>query len=83
MALALITNSGAPLALTIRTTIGGFFGGDRVNLVPELVYRHGETLTAALNWNHNPIDLPGEGFRNPDAPHIVYTLRARVDLLEI
>ena len=61
-ALVLITNPGAALAFDARATIGGFFGGDRVSVGPGLVYRRGETLSAALDWSHNNIDLPGGSF---------------------
>ena len=31
------TNLGAPLSFGLRGNIGGFFGGDRVNLEPTLI----------------------------------------------
>jgi hypothetical protein len=56
--LVLITNQGAPLSLSVNSRIGGFFGGDRVNLSPTLRYRFGEAFTSELSWNYNRIDLP-------------------------
>ncbi|MFU8815365.1 MAG: DUF5916 domain-containing protein [Pseudomonadales bacterium] len=55
------TNQGAPLSLDVSSRIGGFFGGERINLAPTLRYRMGETFTSELSWNYNDIDLPVEG----------------------
>lgn len=55
------TNQGAPLSLIIRSTIGGFFGGDRVSLEPTLRYRVGEKFSTELSWNYSDIDLPVAG----------------------
>jgi hypothetical protein len=56
--LVLITNQGAPLSLDMTTTIGGFFGGDRVRLTPALRWRIGETFSSELSIDHNDVDLP-------------------------
>ena len=56
--LVLITNQGAPLSLDMTTTIGGFFGGDRVRLTPALRWRIGETFSSELSLDHNDVDLP-------------------------
>jgi hypothetical protein len=57
--LVLRTNQGAPLSLDLSSRIGGFFGGDRINLAPTVRHRVGETFTTELTWNHNDIRLPG------------------------
>ena len=56
------TNRGAPVSFTFRTTVGGFFGGDRVQMGPEVSLRAGETFNAQLSWSRNDIDLPGGAF---------------------
>ena len=56
------TNRGAPLSFTFRATVGGFFGGDRVQMGPEVSMRVGETFNAQLSWSRNDIDLPGGAF---------------------
>jgi len=53
------TNQAAPLSLDLSARIGGFFGGDRVNLAPTVRYRIGEAFTSELTWDHNDIRLPG------------------------
>jgi hypothetical protein len=55
------TNQGAPLSLDLRSNIGGFFGGDRVNFEPTLRYRVGEKFSTELSWSHSDIDLPVPG----------------------
>ncbi len=55
------TNQGAPLSINIRSNIGGFFGGDRVNVEPTLRYRTGEKFSTELSWSHSDIDLPVPG----------------------
>ncbi|MEM7350367.1 MAG: DUF5916 domain-containing protein [Acidobacteriota bacterium] len=62
VALVLITNEGKPLSFNLRAVIGGFFGGDRVNLSPTLRYRIGERFNTELGWRYNDIDLPGGAF---------------------
>lgn len=59
--LVFFTNQGAPASIDVRSFIGGFFGGDRVNVVPTFRYRVGETFNAELSWNHSTISLPIPG----------------------
>jgi hypothetical protein len=56
----IITNQGAPLSLEVQSRIGGFFGGDRINLAPTLRYRARRCLHQELSWVYNDIDLPAE-----------------------
>ena len=56
------TNQGAPISFAFRATVGGFFGGDRVQMGPEVSMRTGQTFNAQLSWSRNDIDLPGGAF---------------------
>lgn len=56
--LVYFTNQGAPLSLNVSSRIGGFFGGDRINIEPTIRYRIGETFSTEFSWNHSQIDLP-------------------------
>ena len=56
------TNQGAPVSFEIRSIIGGFFGGERVELRPSVSVRTSETLTARVEWSRNDIQLPGGDF---------------------
>ena len=60
--LSFITNRGAPVAFELRTVAGGFFGGDRLSLTPNLRFRIGDTFNAELGWSYNDIDLPEGAF---------------------
>ena len=62
VALVLFTNEGLPLSFSLRATIGGFFGGDRVALSPTLRWRVGEAFQTELGWNLNDVQLPGGDF---------------------
>lgn len=57
--LVYFTNQGAPLSFDLRSTIGGFFSGDRVTVQPTIKYRIGEAFNSELSWNYNNIDLDG------------------------
>ena len=61
-AIVFYTNRGAPVAFNMRTTVGGFFGGDRLSLTPTLRFRIGDTFNAEFAWNYNDIDLPEGAF---------------------
>ncbi len=50
-----------PLNFSLRTIIGGRFGGDRVTLEPTIRYRIGEKFTSELAYNYNDFDLPVPG----------------------
>jgi hypothetical protein len=60
--LVAFSNEGAPVSVNNRLTIGGFFGGDRVQFEPSLRIRAGETLTTDVSWQINDIDLPWGSF---------------------
>jgi hypothetical protein len=59
--LVFFTNQAAPFSFTLRSTVGGRFGGDRVSLEPTLEYRIGETFRSELSYNYNDFDLPVPG----------------------
>lgn len=60
--LVTMTNQGAPISVSMRANIGGFFGGDRVALSPTLRMRVGETLSTEVSYQRNDIDLPWGDF---------------------
>lgn len=61
----------SPVRFQLRLTQGGFFGGDRTALVPEVRARYGDKVTGELALGHNRVDLPGGDF-------ITNLFRARV-----
>jgi len=60
--LVAFTNLGHWWSLHVRSFIGGFFGGTRVNATPTFRLRLGETFTTEFILNHNNIDLPDGNF---------------------
>lgn len=79
--LVLITNQGAPLSLTTRVVVGGFFGGDRLTVRPTVRYRVGETFTSDLSWSYNDIDLPGGAFEtNLGRLRMTYSFTPKISL---
>lgn len=56
------TNRGAWWSASIRSNIGGFFGGKRVALRPSLRFRIGDAFNTEFSLSHNNIDLPEGSF---------------------
>ncbi|HET9706290.1 MAG TPA: DUF5916 domain-containing protein [Vicinamibacterales bacterium] len=77
--LVAMSNQGAPFSVSMRATIGGFFGGDRVALNPTIRFRYGDALTTELNYQRNDIDLPGGSFiTNLVRTRVSYSFTPRV-----
>jgi hypothetical protein len=56
------TNMGEWWSFQIRSFIGGFFGGERVNITPSFNFRLGETFNTSFSLSRNDIDLPNGDF---------------------
>jgi Domain of unknown function (DUF5916) len=77
--LVAMSNQGAPVSISMRTTIGGFFGGDRITLNPTLRFRAGDALTAQIDYQRNDIDLPvGEFVTNLVRTRVSYSFTPRI-----
>ena len=75
------SNRGAPVSFGLQSTIGGFFGGDRVRLSPSISMRSGETFNASLSWSRNDISLPGGSFvANLSSAQVAYNFSPRIFL---
>lgn len=74
-----MSNQGAPLGLSMRVTVGGFFGGDRLTLNPTFRMRAGDALTAQIDYQRNDIDLPwGQFVTNLVRTRVSYSFSPRV-----
>ncbi|TDI33544.1 MAG: hydrolase [Acidobacteria bacterium] len=62
VALVAFSNRGAPVSFALNTTVGGFFGGDRINISPGVRIRFGDNFNTELTWRYNNIDLPEGDF---------------------
>jgi hypothetical protein len=77
--LVAMSNQGAPVSVSLRTTIGGFFGGDRVSLNPTFRMRAGEAMTAEVTYQRNDIELPwGDFVTNLVRTRVSYSFSPRV-----
>ena len=56
------TNRGAPFGFELFTVMGGFFGGDRLQLRPQVTMRLSETFNAEVSLDRNDVSLPGGDF---------------------
>ncbi len=77
--LVVITNQAKPVSLEARATLGGFFGGTRRAIAPELRARAGERFTAGIAYDWNDVDLPGGSFvTNLVRTRLSYSLNPRL-----
>ncbi len=77
--LVAMSNQGAPFSVSMRATIGGFFGGDRVALNPTVRFRAGDALTTELNYQRNDITLPdGHFITNLVRTRVSYSFTPRI-----
>ena len=56
------TNRGAPFSFGFFSVFGGFFGGQRAQVSPQVNLRVGEAFNLQASWDRNNLDLPGGGF---------------------
>ena len=56
------TDRGAPVNVEFFSVFGGFFGGRRAQVSPQLNMRVGETFNTQVAWERNDVDLPGGSF---------------------
>jgi hypothetical protein len=79
--LVAFTNQGAPISTRVRLTFGGFFGGSRVNVSPQVRFRVTETFNTEVVWSRNDIDLPWGAFvTNLVSSRVSYSFTPRIYL---
>ena len=77
----LLSNQGAPYSFSIRTVVGGLFGGDRVQIAPQFNMRVSEAFNAQIGWDRNDITLPtGEFVTNLGRFRVNYSFTTRMFL---
>ncbi len=83
LALVYFTNQSKPLSFSLRTVVGGQFGGDRVSISPTINYRIGETFRSELSIKYNDFDLPvpnGEFTANLARLRLSYSFTPKIQL---
>lgn len=71
------------MSFSLRTVVGGQFGGDRVSLSPSVAYRIGETFRSELSLAYNDYDLPvpnGEFTANLARLRLSYSFTPKMQL---
>ena len=58
----IMTNRAKAISLSSMNRIGGFFGGQRINLGPTLTLRVGDKFTSQLRSQYNKVSLAGGDF---------------------
>jgi hypothetical protein len=77
--LVAMSNQGLPISVSMRATIGGFFGGDRVALNPTIRFRAGDALTTEIAYQRNDIKLPvGDFVTNLVRTRVSYSFSPRI-----
>lgn len=77
--LVAMSNQGAPVSVSVRSFIGGFFSGSRVTFNPTLRFRAGDALTAQVDYQRNNIDLPqGKFDTNLIRTRVSYSFSPRI-----
>jgi hypothetical protein len=61
LALVFLGDESKPLNFSLRTTVGGRFGGDRVSLRPTVRFRIGDKFSSEFAYDYNDFDLPVPG----------------------
>jgi hypothetical protein len=58
----IMTNQAKPISFSSMNRIGGFFGGDRINMTPTFKIRYKDKITSEFSSNYNKVTLPGGDF---------------------
>ena len=58
----IMTNQAKPISFSSMNRIGGFFGGDRINITPTVRLRYKDRFTSEFSSNFNKVKLPGGNF---------------------
>jgi hypothetical protein len=75
------SNQGAAVYGRMQVNAGGFFGGNRLGLRPELRLRLGDVFSTELSLDRNDVDLPGGRFvTNLARARLSYSFSPRVFL---
>ncbi len=67
------TSDGRPLSAELIVRWGGFFDGDRLDLLPSVLWRPSKHLSLAVAYQRNDVDIPEDDFT-------VHIASGRVDL---
>ena len=58
----IMTNQAKPISLSTMSRVGGFFGGDRINMTPTIKIRFMDKITSEFSYNYNKVKLSDNNF---------------------
>ncbi len=75
----IMTNRAKAVSFTSRIVVGGFFGGDRINMTPTLNVRYKDKFTSQFSSQYNNVSLPGGDFvTNLVKARLTYSFSPRI-----
>ncbi len=83
VALNYFGDESRPLSFSIRSVVGGQFGGDRVSISAGMNFRSGEKFRSELSFDYNDFDLPvpgGEFTANLARLRLSYSFTPKIEL---
>ena len=58
----IMTNNAKPISFSSMNRVGGFFGGDRLNMTPTMRIRYKDRFTSEFSSNYNQVTMPDGKF---------------------
>ncbi len=58
----IMTNNAKPISFSSMNRVGGFFGGDRLNMTPTMRIRYKDRFTSEFSSNYNQVKIPDGKF---------------------
>ena len=58
----IMTNRSKPISFSSMNRIGGFFGGNRINMTPTIRIRFKDRFTSEFSYNYNKVELKNGKF---------------------
>ena len=75
----IMTNNAKPISFSSMNRVGGFFGGDRLNMTPTMRIRYKDRFTSEFSSNYNQVTMPdGKFTTNLIRARLTYTFTPKI-----
>jgi len=75
----IMTNNAKPISFSSINRVGGFFGGDRLNMTPTMRIRYKDRFTSEFSSNYNQVTMPdGKFTTNLIRARLTYTFTPKI-----